>query len=187
MRETLGVRIDCKAASKSLEQIERQIESHRTRLCELAPVEAQTLASNVKGLSVEHASALLVALSDKAFANRDQLVAFVGLDIRVRQSGKWQGKQVLSKRGSGYLRKVLFQVAWGLKMHNPMYQAYYEKIRERGKRYKTVMIAVARKFLRFLFAYFWKRTISFSVANEPTSVLVLPALESAIASPLSTV
>jgi transposase len=180
MRQTLGVAIDSKAAGKAFEQLERQIATHRKRLCELAPADARDLASNVKGLSLEQASALLIALSDKTFVDRDQLVAFVGLDVRVRQSGKWQGKQVLSKRGNGYLRKVLFQIAWGLKMHNPIYQAYYEKIRARGKGYKTSLIAVARKFLRFLFAFYWKRTISFSGANGKASVFILPALESAV-------
>jgi Transposase len=55
MRHTLGVVIDCKEATKSLENIKKQIEAHRTRLCELAPKEARVLASNVKGLSLEQA------------------------------------------------------------------------------------------------------------------------------------
>jgi transposase len=186
MRQTLGVVIDCKAATKSLEQIEKQIGAHRARLCELSPKEAHVLASNVKGLSLEQASVLLIALSDKTFVDRDQLVAFVGLDVRVRQSGKWQGRQVLSKRGNGYLRKVLFQVAWGLKMHNPVYETYYKNIRSRGKGYKTSMIAVARKFLRFLFAFYWKKTVSFSREQEPGAIFILPALASGELSSLST-
>src|SRR5262249_1044647 len=117
-----------------------------------------------------------IALKDKSFVDRDQLVAFVGLDVRVRQSGKWQGKQVISKRGNGYLRKILFQIGWGLYMHNDMYRGVYDRMRERGKNHKTSIIAVARKFLRFLFAYYWKKTIvlpnrSVISAHMPLEVL----------------
>jgi transposase len=154
MRQTLGIVINCKAAKKSLEYIEKQIAAHRARICELAPEEARVLSSNVKGLSLEQASVLLVALSDKMFVDRDQLVAFVGLDVRVRQSGKWIGRQVISKRGNGYLRKVLFQIGWSLYMNNNTYHAMYQRMRERGKNHKTCIIAAARKFLRFLFAFY---------------------------------
>ena len=176
MREKLGVVIDCKAATKSLDHIEKQIADHRARLCELAPKEARVLASNVKGLSHEQASVLLIALGDKTFVDRDQLVAFVGLDVRVRQSGKWIGRQVLSKRGSGYLRKVLFQIGWGLKTHNEEYQRAYQALRARGKNYKTCVIAMARKFLRFLFAFYWKKTISFVREAGSLAASALPAL-----------
>ena len=71
MRHTLGVVIDCKGATKSLEQIEKQIAAHRARLCELAPEEARTLASSIRGLSLEQASVLLIALRDKTFVSHD--------------------------------------------------------------------------------------------------------------------
>ena len=105
-------------------------------------------------------------MKDKQFENRDQLIAFVGLDVKTRQSGSWIGKQVLSKRGNGHLRKLLFQMGWGLMMHNETYGAYYQQMRERGKGYKTGIIATARKFLRFLFAYLWKKTITFKTLAE---------------------
>lgn len=170
MRRTLGIVIECKAATKSLEYIEKQITAHRARLCELAPQEARILASHVKGVSLEQASVLMVALRDKTFVDRDQLVAFVGLDVRTRQSGQWTGRQVISKRGNGYLRKVLFQIGWGLMINNEEYQSLYQAMRARGKNYKTCIIALARKFLRFLFAFYWKRTIVFE--TSPVSISV---------------
>lgn len=162
VRHTLGVAIDRKAAMKSLDHLEKQIAAHRRRLCALAPAEARALATQIRGLSLEQASALVIALGDKTFTNRDQLVAFVGLDVRVRQSGKWTGRQVLSKRGNGYLRKVPLQIGWSLYMNNEIYRAQYEHMRARGKSHKTCIIAVARKFLRLLFAFYWKKTIVFA-------------------------
>ena len=86
-----------------------------------------------------------------------------------------------------YLRKVLFQIAWGLKMHNPVYETYYAQLRSRGMRYKTSMIAVARKFLRFLFAFYWKKTIIFVHEQQPAPALLLSAIGGVPVSPLSTV
>jgi len=171
--QTLGFRESHRNTERALVSIERQIKLYRARICAVAPHEAKVIADTMPGVSHEQVAAVLVALGDKVFENRDQLVAFVGLDVRVRQSGKWQGKQVLSKRGNGYLRKVLFQIGWGLMMHDARYKEYYGKMRARGKNYKTCIIAMARKFLRFLFAFYWKRTVSPQV-SPMTLTAVLP-------------
>lgn len=149
-------------AKITLKAIDRQVDSLRKRIIALAPPEAKKLSDNVRGLSETQASVLLGALSDKQFSDKDQLVAFVGLDIMVRKSGVFQGKEKLSKRGNSYLRKILYQIAWSLKQHNPTFKAYYDRLyREQNKHYTTTLIAVARKFLKFLFAYYWKHTITF--------------------------
>ena len=45
------------------------------------------------------------------FARMDQIVAYVGLDLQVKQSGKYQGQTKLSKRGSGRVRRILYLAA----------------------------------------------------------------------------
>jgi transposase len=45
------------------------------------------------------------------FARIDQVVAYVGLDLQVKQSGKYQGQTNLSKRGSGRVRRILYLAA----------------------------------------------------------------------------
>jgi transposase len=55
------------------------------------------------------------------FQRTDQVVAYAGLDIEVKQSGKWKGQAKLSKRGSGRLRRILYlAVARGLKKRDAM-------------------------------------------------------------------
>jgi transposase len=169
---TLGFRASHRDTERAVASIERQIKLYRARLCAIAPKEAKVLADAMPGVSHEQAAALLVSLGDKNFESRDQLVAFVGLDVRVRQSGKWLGKQVLSKRGNGYLRKVLFQIGWSLMMHNEDYRRAYQAMRARGKNYKTCIIALARKFLRFLFAFYWKKTVV--LQRSPVTVIRTP-------------
>src|SRR5205823_13216373 len=45
------------------------------------------------------------------FGRADQVVAYAGLDIQVRESGKSKGQAKLSKRGSGRLRRMLYLAA----------------------------------------------------------------------------
>jgi hypothetical protein len=72
-------------------------------------------------------------------------------------------------------------------MNNETYRARYQAMRARGKNHKTCIIAVARKFLRFLFAFYWKKTIVFAHGEQPAPASVMPVLSGVSVSPLSTV
>lgn len=41
------------------------------------------------------------------FSRRDEVIAYGGMDIEIKESGQWKGKAQLSKRGSGLVRRVL--------------------------------------------------------------------------------
>lgn len=149
--------IDLSALQDALQALHRSIRTIQSTLVKLAPPQTHELARAIPGVSTTSLAIVLCSLADKQFTHRDQLVAFVGLDVRARRSGLWRGKERLSKRGNGYLRKVLYHIAWGLSRHNPYYQAYYHRLyREQGKHYTTTLVAMARKFLRFLFAIYFK-------------------------------
>jgi len=54
------------------------------------------------------------------------LVAFAGIDPSVKQSGECIGHQNhMSKHGSPYLRRFLWQAATVAKMHHPVLQSFY--------------------------------------------------------------
>ena len=55
--------------------------------------------------------ALVATWHRGAFSNVDPFIAFVGLDVRVRQSGRWQGRRKLTKSGDGEIRRLLFNAA----------------------------------------------------------------------------
>ena len=158
----LGVKVNLSQLEKSIKSIEKQIEEFEVYIHDHAPKEAVEISKAVRGVSQTGIAKILSLLDGHEFTDRDKLVAFTGLDVAARRSGAWKGKERISKRGSPHMRKLLFQMAWGLKQHNAMYREYYKKMKERGKHYFTCLIAVARKFLRFLFAYMWKKSICFS-------------------------
>ncbi len=41
------------------------------------------------------------------FSRTDQVIAYGGMDIEIKESGQWKGKAKLSKHGSGLVRRVL--------------------------------------------------------------------------------
>ncbi len=82
-----------------------------------------------------------------------QWIAFAGLDISVRESGNWRGKGKITKRGHGYLRKRLFQAAWGAMLHDDQFKSYYEHLRAKGKSYTESLIIMSRKILTIMWLY----------------------------------
>jgi transposase len=82
------------------------------------------------------------------FSRMDQAVAYVGLDLQVRQSGKWKGQVKLSKRGSGRLRRVLYLAALrALALPDSPFAAYYHPLVARGLKGRQALMAVMRKML----------------------------------------
>jgi transposase len=87
------------------------------------------------------------------FNKPSQLVAFAGIDPSISQSGEYESTyNVMSKRGSPYLRKALFQAALVASNCDPVLSSYYQKKRAEGKHHKTCVGAVARKLCYILFA-----------------------------------
>jgi transposase len=106
----------------------------------------------VPGVNVICAATFLAAIGDvRRFRGSRQLVAYLGLDPRVRQSGTEPARGGrISKRGSASARWVLVEAASSV-VHQPgPLHAFYERIRARRGHGKAV-VAVARK----LTVLFW--------------------------------
>lgn len=152
---SIGITIDLVYAREALTALKRQIEALNTELVAQSGERARALSGQLKGLTDRKMAVIDTHLAGRAFGSRDALVAFCGLDVRARRSGQWRGKEHLSKRGNAYLRKTLYHIAWGLSRYHPVYREYYQRLRENKKHYTACIMAVARKFLRFLYAWYW--------------------------------
>ncbi len=106
----------------------------------------------VPGVNVICAATFLAAIGDIGrFRSSRQLVAYLGLDPRVRQSGTEPARSGrISKRGSASARWVLVEAAWSVVQQPGPLHAFYERIRARRGHGKAV-VAVARK----LAVLFW--------------------------------
>lgn len=87
------------------------------------------------------------------FSNASKLAAYAGIDTSVSQSGSYvSSNNKMSKRGSPYLRKALFQAALIAAFHDPVFSAFYQKKRNEGKHHLTSVGAVARKLCNTIFS-----------------------------------
>lgn len=120
--------------------------------------DTQALLRSIPGIGKVTAGALVAFIGNiKRFPTPEKLVAFIGLDSRVFQSGtSVQGKGYISKRGNKYLRHVLFNAAFIARQHNPDLGRYHAQKLAEGKHYFSALCAVERKLVHLIYAV-WKR------------------------------
>lgn len=108
----------------------------------------------IPGIGPINGACILGEIGDiSRFSNAAKLAAYAGIDATVSQSGEFQTtNNRMSKRGSPYLRKALFQAALVAAFHDPVFSAFYQKKRTEGKHHLTAMGAVARKLCNVMFA-----------------------------------
>jgi transposase len=106
----------------------------------------------VPGVNVIATAAFLAAIGDiRRFRNSRRLVAYLGLDPKVRQSGEQPARSGrITKRGSASARWVLVEAAWSVVNQPGPLRAYYQRIRARRGHGKAI-VAAARK----LAVLFW--------------------------------
>lgn len=153
--EIIGMSLNLTSIKDCLDQIQTTLKVLRQIIEDNTTEMAKELAE-IKGVSKFQASILCSAVDGRTFQNKDKLIAFFGIDVRLRESGTWRGRSRLSKRGNSFYRMVLFQLGWSLSRHNERFTEYYQRLRDKGKHYYTCLIATARKFLKYFFAYYLK-------------------------------
>ncbi|MHB1225199.1 MAG: IS110 family RNA-guided transposase [Gemmatimonadaceae bacterium] len=81
----------------------------------------------------------------------DKLVAAVGLDAQVKQSGRWQGQVRMSKRGNRYVRRAIMLAAQTASRIDPQCRAIYEAQRAKGKHHTVAVSHVAHQLLHIAY------------------------------------
>ncbi|WP_026333060.1 IS110 family transposase, partial [Thioalkalivibrio sp. ALgr5] len=92
-----------------------------------------------------------MAFQRGAFRNSDAFVAFLGLDVRIRDSGTKRGQRKLTKQGDPELRRLLYLAAMQAKS-TPAWSDYYQRCLDRGLATTQALNALARKLARVAFA-----------------------------------
>jgi transposase len=129
-----------------IEEVERLI----ARQALLSP-DARHLLT-VPGVNVICAATFLAAIGDiRRFETSRQLVGYLGLDPRVRQSGSSPARSGrISKQGSPQARWALVEAAWSVVQQPGPMRAFYQRIRAR-RGFGIAIVATARK----LATLFW--------------------------------
>jgi len=114
----------------------------------------ESVITTITGIGEVTGSTILSEIGDiNRFDSPMKLVAFAGIDASVSQSGEYESTHnVMSKRGSPYLRRALYQAATVAAFKDPSLSLFYQKKRLEGKHHKTCIGAVARKLCYIIYA-----------------------------------
>lgn len=105
---------------------------------------------SIPGIGPLNATALVSTFHRGAFAGSDAFVAFIGLDVRLRESGKYKGKRKLTKCGEAEVRRLLFCASQGARSY-PLFDDYYQNQLNKGLSKIAAKVILARKIVRIAF------------------------------------
>ena len=146
-RETVG---GCLRQIEFLDQEIAEVERHVARDALTSPQVKRLMT--VPGVNVIAAATFLAAVGDVSrFPGQRQLVGYLGLDPRVRQSGSTPATHGrISKQGSASARHALVEASWSVVRQPGPLHAFYQRIRAR-RGHQVAVVAAARK----LACLFW--------------------------------
>jgi len=110
------------------------------------------LINSITGVSPYMAHVFYVIFAHKDFESKKSMYAFVWYDPRLRDSGTFIGKARISKRWNTYVRKKLFQAAFGAVRHCKLFQEIYERGKRQGKHHFVCIIAVIKKIVHIIYS-----------------------------------
>lgn len=105
----------------------------------------------VEGIGLLSGARLLASFQRGDFKNGDAFIAFLGLDLRIADSGKKKGRRCLSKRGDPEARRLMHNAAMSAS-RTEAWKGFYEALRARGLSTTQALVALARKLARVVFA-----------------------------------
>ena len=131
---------------RQLDELEMEIDGYLAKM--------NTCITSCPGVGNVLGATILGEIGDiSRFPEPKKLVAFVGIDPSVHQSGEFTGTQnKMSKRGSPHLRRAIWLAANVAAFHDPVLSVFYQKKRAEGKHHYTAIGAVARKLTLIIYA-----------------------------------
>ena len=124
----------------------------------------------IPGIGPLNAAALVATYHRGVFASSDAFVAFIGIDVRMRESGGYKGKRKLTKRGEAEIRRLLYCATQPAASYPP-FKAYYQQQIDKGLSKIAAKVILARKLTRIAFALMRNQTL-FIKTQEKTLAYV---------------
>lgn len=159
-KSSFGITIATSAFAMQLRQLLEMIDLLERQLDELDfeieqyLIQLDTPITSCPGVGSILGAVILSEIGDiSRFTEPKKLVAFVGVDPSVKQSGEFVGTHnKISKRGSPNLRRAIWMAATVAAFHDPVISAFYQKKRAEGKHHSSAIGACARKLTLIIYA-----------------------------------
>lgn len=133
--------------------IESQVADINSKIAEMFS-HFDTSLTTIPGIGPVTGAVVLSEIGDiTKFSSSAKLAAFAGIDPTVVQSGEFTGTHNhMSKRGSPYLRRAIWQAATVAIHYDPVLKTFFEKKRSEGKPYMNAIGHVTRKLTSIIYA-----------------------------------
>lgn len=141
-----------RASLRQIAALQKRLEMdiHET-LREAGLAEQCARCQAVEGIGPLTAAALSLALLRGHFRNSDAFVAFLGLDVRLKESGRYSGRRKLTKQGDPEIRRLLYNAAMAAS-RTQRWRELYQGYLARGLKRTQALVILARKLARIAFA-----------------------------------
>lgn len=152
-----------KSIEMTLKTIHKQIDSCKKKI-EKCALEDEVLSkkieymTSVKGVGVLTAVAIIAETNGFALIrNQKQLASYAGYDIKENQSGKWQGKTRITKKGNAHIRRAMHMPALNMVRFKVIpYENLYNRIYDKSNIKMKGYVAVQVKLLKLMYTL-WKK------------------------------
>ncbi|MBT8132640.1 MAG: IS110 family transposase [Gammaproteobacteria bacterium] len=104
------------------------------------------------GVGPLNALALCAIYFSGQFIHRDPFIAFIGLDVRTKDSGKHTGRRKLTKKGEPEYRRLLHNAAMAATKKGRYFHEEYQRLQARGLCKIAALVVIARKIARLAFS-----------------------------------
>ena len=131
--------------SKQLEEIDKKIEEFSKQ--------ANSPILSTPGISHFSGTSILAEIGDiDNFSNHRQLIKYAGVAPLTYESSKFKAQHTsITKKGSKYLRKTLYQIILPVINNNETFKKYYDLKISQGKSHRCACGHCVRKLLRIIF------------------------------------
>lgn len=138
-------------AVAALEELSKASEKRAIECAKIVDAECYARMKSAAGVGKLSACAFTFLYRSKQFETPDAVRAFVGLDLRVSDSGKSRGKRFLTKRGDRIIRYAVTCAGRGL-LNSKLGSKANEDLKARGRAFDERMVIASRKVIRTTFA-----------------------------------
>lgn len=116
--------------------------------------EFDTYITTIPGIGPVLGAIIFSEIGDiSRFSSSSKLAAFAGIDPTVKQSGQFSSTHNhMSKRGSPYLRRAIWQASVLAATVNPEMKAFLQKKKDEGKPYMNAIGHITKKMTNIIYA-----------------------------------
>ena len=133
------------ARAEQIDILEKKIEEFSHQLN--SPI------TSIPGIGAITGMSILAEIGDiTSFTDASKLISFAGMAPGVDESGNYAaGHMPISKHGSRYLRKALYQAVFTVCNYSPTFKKYFSGKQSQGKQYRCAQGHAVRKLLRVIY------------------------------------